>query len=72
MPRILGSGVHPEVCAALADHDSGNAMLEVYSAGDMSSPDYECGIWAPVCKKNDQCEQETAETVATMTLTGIL
>ena len=47
-------------------------MLEVYSAGDMRSPDYECGIWVPVCKKNDQREQETAETVATMTLTGIL
>ena len=51
---------------------NGNAMLEVYSAGDMRSPDYECGIWVPVCKKNDQCEQETAETVATMTRTGIL
>ena len=51
---------------------NGNAMLEVYSAGDMRSPDYECGIWVPVCKKNDQREQETAETVATMTLTGIL
>ena len=28
----------------------GSAMLEVYSAGDMQSPDYECGIWVPVCK----------------------
>ena len=47
----------------------GSAMLEVYSAGDMRSSDYECGIWVPV----RQCaEQETAETVATMTLGGIL
>jgi len=30
---------------------SGNAMLEVYTAGDMSSPDYECGIWVPVREK---------------------
>lgn len=29
---------------------NGNAMLEVYSAGDMQSPDYECGIWIPVCR----------------------
>lgn len=29
---------------------NGNAMLEVYSAGDMQSPDYECGIWVPVSK----------------------
>ena len=30
---------------------SGNTMLEVYSAGDMQSPDYECGIWVPVRRK---------------------
>ena len=30
---------------------NGNAMLEVYSAGDMQSPDYQCGIWVPICKK---------------------
>ena len=29
----------------------GNAMLEVYSPGDMQSPDYECGIWVPVSKQ---------------------
>ena len=29
---------------------NGKAMLEVYSPGDMQSPDYECGIWVPVCK----------------------
>ena len=29
---------------------NGNAMLEVYSPGDMQSPDYECGIWVPICK----------------------
>lgn len=27
---------------------SGAAALEVYSAGDMQSPDYECGIWVPI------------------------
>ena len=30
---------------------SGNAMLEVYTPGDMQSPDYECGIWVPVERK---------------------
>lgn len=30
---------------------NGNVMLEVYSAGDMQSPDYECGIWVPVERK---------------------
>lgn len=30
--------------------ENGNAMLEVYSAGDMQSPDYECGIWVPLKK----------------------
>ena len=30
---------------------NGNAMLEVYSAGDMQSPDYVCGIWIPVDRK---------------------
>lgn len=29
----------------------GNAMLEVYSSGDMQNPDYECGIWVPVSKQ---------------------
>lgn len=29
---------------------NGNAMLEVYSAGNMQSPDYECGIWVPICR----------------------
>ena len=29
----------------------GNAMLEVYSSGDMQSPDYECGIGGPVSKQ---------------------
>ena len=29
---------------------NGNAMLEVYSADDMQSSDYECGIWVPVKK----------------------
>lgn len=30
---------------------NGNAMLEVYTAGNMQSPDYECGIWVPVTNK---------------------
>ena len=47
-------------------------MLEVYSAGDMRSPDYECGIWVPVRRKPGQSEQEAAETVATMLVNGIL
>ena len=29
----------------------GTATLEVYPAGDMQSPDYECGIWVPVCRR---------------------
>ena len=29
----------------------GNSMLEVYTQGDMQSPDYECGIWVPVKRK---------------------
>ena len=51
---------------------NGSAMLEVYSAGDMRSPDYECGIWVPVRRKPGQSEQEAAETVATMLVNGIL
>ena len=27
---------------------NGNATVEVYSAADPRSPDYECGIWVPV------------------------
>ncbi len=33
---------------------SDTAMLEVYSPGDMQSPDYECGIWVPVTKKQEK------------------
>ena len=51
---------------------NGNAMLEVYSPGDMQSPNYECGIWVPVSKSIGQSEQEAAEIVSTMTITGIL
>lgn len=50
---------------------NGNAMLEVYSPGDMQSPDYECGIWVPV-RKREEDGDETAEVVSTMTITGIL
>ena len=51
---------------------NGNAMLEVYSPGYMQSPDYECGIWVTICKRVGQNEQEVAEIVSTMTITGIL
>ena len=30
---------------------NGNAMLEVYSTGDIQSSDYEYGIWVPVVKR---------------------
>lgn len=30
---------------------NGKVTLEVYSAGDPQSPDYECGIWVPVGKE---------------------
>ena len=49
---------------------NGNAMLEVYSPGDMQSPGYECGIWVPVCRLEK--ENETADIVSAMTITGIL
>ena len=51
--------------------DNGNAMLEVYSPGDMQSPDYECGIWVPICKREEEPD-ETTEIVSTMMITGIL
>ena len=50
---------------------NGNAMLEVYSPGDMKSPDYGCGIWVPICKPEGN-EYEAAEIVSTMMITGIL
>ena len=50
----------------------GSAMLEVYSPDNMQSPDYECGIWVPICKPAGESEQEAAETVSTMTITGVL
>ena len=34
----------------------GNSMLEVYSPGDMQSPDYECGIWMPVTKRKGESD----------------
>ncbi|MGM9526351.1 MAG: hypothetical protein ACI3U1_08820 [Peptococcaceae bacterium] len=50
--------------------DIEKAMLEVYSPGDMQSPDYECGIWVPICKpEKDECE---AAEIASMMITGIL
>ena len=46
-------------------------MLEVYAPGDMQSPDYECGIWVPVCKPEEN-EYAADEIVSNMTITGIL
>ena len=51
---------------------NGSAMLEVYSPGDMQSPDYECGIWVPIGNPAGESEQEAAETVSTMTITEVL
>lgn len=51
---------------------NGNAMLEVYSAGNMQSPDYECEIWVPIKRSTRSDEQKTAEIVSTMTITGII
>ncbi|MGN0699500.1 MAG: hypothetical protein ACI4J8_00715 [Oscillospiraceae bacterium] len=51
---------------------SATAMIEVYSAGNMQSPDYECGIWVPICKAKGSDEQEIDEIVSSMTITGIL
>lgn len=51
---------------------NGNAMLEVYSAGDMQSPDYECGIWVPICRIAKSDDEENAEIVSSMTITGVL
>lgn len=51
---------------------NGNGMLEVYTHGDMQSPDYECGIWVPICKPEEENEREAAEMVSAMTMTGIL
>ena len=30
---------------------NGNAMLEVYTPGNMQDPDYECGIWVPIAEQ---------------------
>lgn len=50
---------------------NGTATLEVYSAGDMQSPDYECGIWVPIARPQ-QTEADSAETTAAATLLGLL
>ena len=47
-------------------------MLEVCSPGDMQSPDYECGIWVPVCQPEEETEQEAAEPISTRMTTGVL
>ena len=51
---------------------SGSVTLEVYTPGDMRSPDYECGIWVPVCMPPADNEYEAAEIVSTMMTTGLL
>ena len=50
----------------------GSTMLEVYTPGDMRSPDYECGIWVPVRLPEEEDGYEAAEIVSTMMMTGIL
>lgn len=34
-------------------YEIGGSSLEIYSAGNPQSPDYECGIWVPIKKKAD-------------------
>lgn len=46
-------------------------MLGVYSSGDMQSLNYECGIWVPICKPEEN-EYEVGEIVSSMMITGIL
>ena len=46
-------------------------MLEVYSAGDMQSEAYECGIWVPLESTKSSAEDDSANTVATMTVLGM-
>ncbi|MDO4487244.1 MAG: hypothetical protein Q4C46_11755 [Bacillota bacterium] len=70
MPIALGFLL--SVALGIALFCAGNAMLEVYSSGDMKSPNYECGIWLPVCRIGMQEQYEAAEVVSTMTVTGIL
>ena len=50
----------------------GKTLLEVYSPGNMRSPDYECGIWVPVRLPEEEDGCEAAEIVSTMMMTGIL
>ena len=50
---------------------NGNATLEVYSAGDMQSPDYACGIWVPIVRPQ-QTADDSAETTAAAALLGLL
>ena len=50
---------------------NGNATLEVYSAGDMQSPDYECGIWVPIVRPQ-QTADDSAETAVAAALLGLL
>ena len=43
-----------------------NVMIEAYSAGDMHSKEYKCGIWIPVIKLDE------TEIVSPKTISGIL
>ena len=49
-----------------------SSAAESHSGGASAGPDYECGIWVPICRVPDKGEQERAETVASATLPGIL
>ena len=50
---------------------NGAAALEVYSAGDMQSPDYACGIWVLIVRPQ-QTADDSAETAAAAALLGLL
>lgn len=72
LPVLAGAAAflscsHQEGCTG-----SSSATLEVCSPGDMQSPDYECGIWVPVCQPEEETEQEAAEPISTRMTTGVL
>ena len=69
--EIVGNHVKLTTHDAFASGQMIN-LVHADKPGDMQNPDYECGIWVPICKSVGQNEQEAAEIVSTMTITGIL
>ncbi len=53
--QTLNTAVWQEWFPTASEMYAGNGMatLEVYSAGDQRSEDYECGIWVPIRKRTD-------------------